>query len=143
MEGRFMGLPAVAFSLNTQSGSGRHFDAAGAIARRLVEHLIRVPLGPNTILNVNIPDLPAGQIRGFETTRLGSRHRSEPAVKTEDPRGRTVYWVGPAGPGADAGPGTDFHAVAQGFVSVTPLQIDLTRQAALPQMRRWLEELPS
>jgi 5'-nucleotidase len=142
MEGRFMGLPAVAFSLNCQANSGRHFDSAARMARRLVEHLIAAPPGPNTILNVNIPDLPYEQIRGIEVTRLGSRHRSERAVKAQDPRGRAVYWIGPSGPGADAGPGTDFHAVANGLVSVTPLQIDLTRQSALDDTRRWVEALP-
>lgn len=142
MEGRFLGLPALAFSLNCQTNSGRHFADAARIARRIVEHLLRTPLGPNTILNVNIPDLPYEQIRGLQTTRLGARHRSERAVKAQDPRGRTVYWIGPAGAGADAGPGTDFHAVAQGFVSVTPLQIDLTRQTALDDTRRWLDSLP-
>jgi 5'-nucleotidase len=142
MEGRLLGLPAIAFSLNCQSGSGRHFDSAARVARRLVEHMIAVSPGSNTMLNVNIPDLPYDQIRGIETTRLGARHRSERAIKAQDPRGRTVYWVGPAGPGDDAGPGTDFHAVASGLVSVTPLQIDLTRQSALDDTRHWLKAMP-
>jgi 5'-nucleotidase len=89
-------------------------------------------------LNVNVPDRPYAQLQGFTTTRLGFRHRSEPTLQAHDPRGRPVYWVGPSGAGQDAGPGTDFHAVAEGFVSVTPLQIDLTRHAALPLLTSWL-----
>ena len=88
---------------------------------------------------MNVPDLPLEQMRGFRTTRLGFRHRSEPVIAAQDPRGRPVYWVGPAGAQQDAGPGTDFHAIAEGFVSVTPLQIDLTRHAALPAVQSWLE----
>jgi len=91
------------------------------------------------ILNVNVPDLPLAELNGFRTTRLGFRHRSEPMVRAQDPRGRPVYWVGPAGREQDAGPGTDFDAVAEGFVSVTPLQIDLTRHAAMPLLSSWLE----
>ena len=94
--------------------------------------------GP-VILNVNVPDLPDGQLRGIKVTRLGSRHRAKPIVKAMDPRGREVYWVGNAGAGQDAGPGTDFHAVAHGYASVTPLQVDLTRHAALADLKRWLE----
>ena len=90
------------------------------------------------ILNVNVPDLPYEQLRGFKSTRLGHRHRSAPVVRASDPRGRPVYWVGPAGEGADAGEGTDFHAVANGYVSVTPLQVDLTRHAALDEIDEWL-----
>ncbi len=143
MEGRFMGLPAVAFSLNCHAGSGRNFSSAARIARRIVQHMIATPPGPNTLLNVNIPDLPYEAIAGIETTRLGSRHRSEPAVKALDPRGRTVYWVGTAGAGADAGPGTDFYAISQGRVSVTPLQIDLTRQSEMLATQQWLGSLPT
>jgi 5'-nucleotidase len=91
------------------------------------------------ILNVNVPDLPDGGLRGVQVTRLGARHRSKPIVKASDPRGRDVYWVGNAGTGQDAGPGTDFHAVAEGYASVTPLQIDLTRHALLGDLKKWLE----
>jgi 5'-nucleotidase len=113
------------------------------VAAALVKRMAQRPLyGPETgpvILNVNVPDLPAGQLRGIKVTRLGNRHRAKPIVKAKDPRGRDVYWVGNAGAGQDAGPGTDFHAVAEGYASVTPLQIDLTRHAALPDLKRWLE----
>ncbi len=139
IEGRFLGLSTIAVSLNTSPGSGRNFQAGAEVARRLVAQLLRKPLERALILNVNVPDLPIGQIRGFRTTRLGFRHPSEPVVPATDPHGRPVYWVGPAGPQNEAGPGTDFHAVAEGYVSVTPLQIDLTRHSALPVVQSWLE----
>jgi 5'-nucleotidase len=136
IEGRFLGLPAIAVSL--ASHAPRNFEAAGRAARSLLERLIRDPLPSDTILNVNVPDLPFSEIRGFEATRLGYRHRSEPVVETKDPKGRPVFWVGAAGAGQDAGPGTDFHAVEHGLVSVTPLQIDLTRHSAVPTLAGWL-----
>jgi 5'-nucleotidase len=109
------------------------------VAAELVLRLQRSPLSQAAILNVNVPDLPYEALKGYQATRLGSRHRSERIVKSADPRGRPVYWVGPAGTGQDAGAGTDFHAVANGYVSVTPLQIDLTRHAMLEDMRGWLQ----
>ena len=136
MEGRFLGLPSVAFSL--VAGGGRHFEAAGHIARTFVERLVRAPLPQATLFNVNIPDRPLDRIRGWRATRLGNRHRAERIVRASDPRGRPMYWVGAPGPGQDAGEGTDFHAIEQGYVSVTPLQIDLTRHAALPTLTDWL-----
>lgn len=141
IEGRFLGLPTVAFSLCVEPGSGRHFAAAARVARDLVGRLIEQPLERGLTLNVNIPDLPYEQIRGIVATRLGNRHRSEPAIPLTDPRGRRMFWIGPAGEGQDAGEGTDFHAVAQGYVSVTPLQIDLTRHSALPTLSQWLKPL--
>jgi 5'-nucleotidase len=140
LEGRFLGLPTIAVSLCTggRSGGG-HFDTGAEVARQLVAQLLRKPLEPALILNVNVPNVPLASLRGFRETRLGYRHRSEAAVRAHDPRGRPVYWVGAAGPEQDAGPGTDFEAVAQGYVSVTPLQVDLTRHAALPALRAWLE----
>jgi 5'-nucleotidase len=109
------------------------------VARVLVAQLVERPLQSALILNVNVPDVPFGQLRGFRASRLGYRHRSEPVMRAQDPRGRPVYWVGPAGPQQDAGPGTDFDTIAQGYVSVTPLQVDLTRHAALTQLGSWLE----
>lgn len=138
IEGRFLGLPTIAVSLCTEPGSARHFQTAGRIARELVAHLTRAPLHGSMILNVNVPDRPYETLRGIEPTRLGFRHRSAPIVPAEDPKGRPIYWVGPAGPQQEAGPGTDFNAVANGFVSVTPLQIDLTRHAAIEDIRQWL-----
>ena len=139
IEGRFLGLPAIAVSLVIGPDSGRHFDTAARVAAELVMRVKRTPLHQATVLNVNVPDLPYESLRGYKSTRLGFRHRSEPIVKSEDPRGRPLYWVGPAGPTQDAGEGTDFHAVANGYVSVTPLQIDLTRHSLLGDLKDWLE----
>jgi 5'-nucleotidase len=135
-EGRFLGLPAIAVSMN--SHEPQYFDTGARVALELVERLIRTPLAENVILNVNVPDLPYAELRGLRSTRLGHRHKAEPVVKARDPRGRTIYWVGPAGAEQDAGPGTDFHAVREGFVSVSPLQVDLTRHSALDAIEAWL-----
>ena len=138
IEGRFLGLPTLAVSLCTRPGSGGHFETAAAVAERLVNAMIERPIDASHILNVNVPDVPLEALCGYRSTRLGHRHRSEPIVPASDPRGRPVYWVGPAGPQQDAGPGTDFHAIDAGYVSVTPLQVDLTRHAALGSLRDWL-----
>jgi len=139
IEGRFLGLPAIAVSLCMDGQSGGHFATGAEVARRLVAQLVRKPPEGPLIFNVNVPDVPLEKLRGFRTTRLGFRHRSEPVIPARDPRGRPVYWVGPAGAQQDAGPGTDFHAISEGYVSVTPLQIDLTRHAAIPAVQSWLE----
>ncbi len=139
MEGRSLGRPALAVSLASHTPT--HYDTAARVACILLERLASEPLPADTILNVNVPDLPWAQIKGFEATRLGQRHRAEPAVRATDPRGRPIYWIGPAGPEQDAGPGTDFHAVRRGYVSITPLQIDLTRYQALDQIAGWVQGL--
>ncbi|HNW79285.1 MAG TPA: 5'/3'-nucleotidase SurE, partial [Candidatus Competibacteraceae bacterium] len=136
MEGRFLGLPAIA--LSQAAPCPQHFDSAARVAVWLVRRLCEQPLPPDTILNVNVPDRPWEHLAGFQATRLGHRHKSEPVIRSEDPRGRPIYWVGPAGPEQDAGPGTDFHAVRAGRVSITPLQVDLTRHGALPGLAEWL-----
>ncbi len=136
VEGRFLGLPTMAVSLVVSNG--RYFDTAARVAAELVMRLARSPLHASMILNVNVPDVPYEHLRGLKSTRLGHRHRSESVVRTRDPRGRSVYWVGPAGEGADAGEGTDFAAIADGYVSVTPLQVDLTRHSALSDVDEWL-----
>jgi 5'-nucleotidase len=141
IEGRFLGLPTVAFSLCMEPDSGRNFDSAARVARTLISRLLEQPLERGMTLNVNIPDVPYEQLRGMRATRLGGRHRSKPIIPVSDPRERRMYWIGPAGAGQDAGEGTDFHAVANGYVSVTPLQIDLTRHAALPLIADWLKPL--
>lgn len=141
IEGRFLGLPTIAISLCTTADAEAHFATAAQVARRLVGQLLQSPLEPKLILNVNVPNVPFAALRGFRGTRLGFRHRSEPILPAHDPRGRPVYWVGPAGPQQDAGPGTDFEAIAQGYVSVTPLQIDLTRHSALPDLKHWLKDI--
>lgn len=141
VEGRFLGLPTIAVSLCTSAAGGGHFHTGAEVARVLVQQLLARPLQSALILNVNVPDVPVSQLRGFRASRLGYRHRSEPVMRAQDPRGRAVYWVGPAGAGQDAGEGTDFDTVAQGYVSVTPLQVDLTRHAVLPALGSWLEGL--
>ncbi|TLZ30749.1 MAG: 5'/3'-nucleotidase SurE [Gammaproteobacteria bacterium] len=138
VEGRFLGLPTIAVSLCAGTEGGGHFDTGAEVARLLVAQLLTSPLEPTLILNVNVPDVPFAQLRGFRASRLGFRHRSAPVMRAKDPRGRPVYWVGPAGPEQDAGPGTDFDTVARGYVSVTPLQVDLTRHAALQTLGSWL-----
>ncbi len=139
IEGRFLGLPAVAVSL---AGSRAvHYETAAEVAVRLVAGIATRRLPADTILNVNVPDRPYGELAGYEATRLGRRHRSEPVVPGSDPRGRPIACVGPPGPEEDAGPGTDFHAVNTGHVSVTPLQVDMTHFKALEAVSRWLAEL--
>jgi 5'-nucleotidase len=137
MEGRFLGRPALALSL---AGDGpTHYEAAVTKALAFVRRMLDEPPGNDLLLNINFPDVPLTEYGTWEVTRLGNRHRSEPAMKAQDPRRRTVYWIGPAGPGQDAGPGTDFHAIARKNVSVTPLQIDLTRHSVLPKLAGWME----
>jgi len=140
MEGRFLGLPAIAMSL-VYDERPTNFDAAAEAAARLVRQLRRDPLPADTILNVNVPDRPWEEIRGFEVTRLGHRHRAEPTIRMVDPRGRPMYWIGPAGAEADAGPGTDFNAIRRGYISVTPIHVDLTRYQALEQVSGWLSAI--
>jgi 5'-nucleotidase len=137
MEGRFLGLPAMAVSID--SHEPKHLDAAARVVATLVSNLKRRAPGASAILNVNVPDLPYDRIKGILATRLGHRHRAEPVSRVRDPRGNVLYWVGPAGPEQDAGPGTDFHALRNGYVSVSPLQVDITRHAALEPLARWLE----
>ncbi|MBS0383579.1 MAG: 5'/3'-nucleotidase SurE [Proteobacteria bacterium] len=142
MEGRFLGLPAIAVSLagprECHDGNGHHFISAARAVQLLTRRLVTDPLPADTILNVNVPDRPWPEIRGFEVTRLGSRHRASPCIAQRDPRGRTVWWIGAAGDADDAGPGTDFHAVRQGYVSVTPIHVDLTRFQALEKVSSWV-----
>lgn len=137
MEGRFLGLPAVAVSLATADHIGRHYETAARAAVEIIARLRTDPLPADTILNVNVPDVPWSELRGFEVSRLGNRHRAEPCIPQRDPRGRQWYWIGPAGPEQDSGPGTDFHAVRTGHISITPIHVDLTRYQALEQVANW------
>lgn len=123
-EGRFLGLPSIAVSL--AGPRCVHYDTAAQVAKLMVERLRVTPLTSDTILNVNVPDLPFAELKGIQVTRLGTRHLAEPTIKALDPRGRKIFWVGQPGPEQDAGPGTDFYAVNTGYVSVTPLHLDLT-----------------
>ena len=138
MEGRFLGLPSVAVSLVTADHVGNHYETAARAAAVIIARLRTDPLPADTMLNVNVPDLPWESIAGFEVTRLGNRHRAEACVPQQDPRGRQWWWIGAAGPEQDAGPGTDFHAVRRGHISITPIQVDLTRYQALEQVASWV-----
>lgn len=139
MEGRFLGLPAIAISLTGNTGT--HFETAAWVAKKIIMHLQKSSLPADTILNVNVPDLPIDEIIGFESTRLGHRHKAAPLIKETDPRGREMYWIGPAGEEEDAGPGTDFDAIRRGAVSVTALQIDLTSYRAIDGVAKWLQDI--
>ncbi|MCX7154281.1 MAG: 5'/3'-nucleotidase SurE, partial [Proteobacteria bacterium] len=123
-EGYLLGIPSIAISLNSRDP--RNFDTTGQVAADLVRRFVRRPVVQPVLINVNVPDVAHAALAGMEVTRLGKRHKAEAVVKTTNPRGQTVYWVGAAGGAQDAGPGTDFHAVEHGWISVTPLQIDLT-----------------
>jgi 5'-nucleotidase len=137
-EGYLLGIPALAVSLTSKTGE--HFDSAIAIALQLVERFRRQPMGEPMLLNVNVPDVAPTRLRGIEVTRLGKRHKAEPVIKMQTPRGETAYWIGPAGAAQDAGPGTDFHAVENCRVSVTPLRLDLTHSGQLPAVKEWLSK---
>jgi 5'-nucleotidase len=134
IEGRFLGLPSLAISL--ASWEGKHFDTAGIIAQKLVAQISHAPLSHDTVLNVNIPDVPIDEIQGLQTTRLGKRHQSEQS--TPDKEDASKFWIGENGKEADNGVGTDFYAIAHHFVSVTPLQIDLTKYNEMDTVVRWL-----
>ena len=137
-EGYLFGIPSLAVSLVGKTG--RHFETAAAVAVQMVERFARAPFAPPILLNINVPDVPLAELGGIEATRLGRRHKAEPVVQVKTPRGETAYWIGPAGDAQDAGPGTDFHAVAAGRVSVTPLQIDLSQHQQLPLVKAWLSK---
>ena len=134
-EGYLLGIPSVAISLASKDAA--HFETAAQVAVELVERHARAPAGA-WLLNVNVPDIAPSALQGMAVTRLGRRHRAEDVIRTQNPRGETVYWVGGAGAAADAGEGTDFHAVATNRVSITPLQIDLTNHELMAGVDQWL-----
>lgn len=138
MEGRNLGFPALAISM--VGHSIQHYDTAAIITCRMLEQMKNATWPGKVVFNINVPDVPLAQIKGIQVTRLGTRHAAEPVVKTQDPRGRDIYWVGPPGPEADAGPGTDFHAISQGYVSITPLQLDMTHYKAFDHVSNWFKE---
>jgi len=134
-EGYLLGIPSVAISLASKTAA--HFETAAQVAVELVERHARAPAGA-WLLNVNVPDIAPSALRGIVVTRLGRRHKAEAVIPAQNPRGETVYWVGAAGAAADAGEGTDFHAIATHRVSVTPLQIDLTNRELMAGVDQWL-----
>ena len=141
MEGRFLGLPAIAVSCVSRNHQAQHYQTAARAAVAIVDRLLVDPLPSDTILNVNVPDLPWEELAGFEVARLGQRHRAEPCIRQTDPRGRPIWWIGPPGAEQDAGPGTDFHAVRTGHVAISPIQVDLTRYKALEKVASWVGAL--
>lgn len=134
IEGRHLGLPAIAVSLNGQ----HHYATAAKVTRLLVEALQRLPTRLSPVLNINVPDLPIEQIKGWKVTRCGYRHPSDNVIEQQDPRGETLYWIGPQGKPSDDGAGTDFEAIAQGYISITPLRVDLTAHDAVSELASWL-----
>ena len=136
-EGYLLGIPSIAVSL--VGTRFEHYDTAARIARDLVAKLQRAPPGAPLLLNVNVPDVAYEALKGIEVTRLGRRHKAQPVVAGKNPRGETVYWIGQAGAAREAGPGTDFHALERGAVSVTPLQVDLTHANQIPLVSEWIE----
>jgi 5'-nucleotidase len=141
MEGRYLGLPAIAVSLAGKPAN--HYKTAAKITSRMVRKLVEKPLPDDSLLNINVPDLTPAQIAGVQATRLGFRHKAEAMIEQLDPYGRPIYWVGPPGEAEDAGPGTDFYAVEHAMVSVTPMQIDLTRHKGIQPLQGWLDALES
>jgi 5'-nucleotidase len=137
-EGYLLGIPSIAVSL--ASHNAKHFDTAARVVGDLVQRIQRQPPTEPMLLNVNVPDRAWDQLGGMVVTRLGKRHKAESVVKTTNPRGQTVYWVGAAGAAQDAGEGTDFHAIANGRVSLTPLQMDLTRFSQMESVNAWLKQ---
>lgn len=139
MEGRFLGCPALAVSLAGENPV--HFETAVRVVVNMVDALSDNSLVNDLLLNINIPDLAFEQLGDIEVTRLGYRHMAEPAIKMHDPENREIYWIGPPGAGDDAGAGTDFYAIEQGNISITPLQTDLTRYNALDKVSAWVKTL--
>jgi 5'/3'-nucleotidase len=137
-EGYLLGIPSLAVSLASKPGA--HLDTAAAIALDVVRRFQRRGFSEPLLLNINVPDVPSEKLRGIRVTRLGKRHKAEGVVKSVNPRNETVYWVGAAGAAQDAGEGTDFNAVANGYVSITPLQIDLTHRAEMSRLSAWMEQ---
>jgi len=138
MEGRSLGYPAVAISIT--SHQPKHLKSAAKIMLDLLARIKNHPLDGNIILNINVPDLPLQQIKGFRTTRLGSRHRADTIVKGQDPRDNPIYWIGPPNEPQDVGKGSDFEAISSGYVSVTPLVVDLTSYKHLERISKWLDD---
>jgi len=139
MEGRFLGLSSLAISL--VGPDLKHYDTAAHFACKIIKGLMDKPMAPDQILNINVPDLPIEEIKGIKVTRLGARHKAEGMIRTQDPAGRDIYWLGPPGEQQDASEGTDFHAVENGYVSVTPLTVDLTAFDKISSIQEWIDQI--
>jgi len=137
IEGRFVGFPSIAISL--ASWDGKNFDTAAKVAEVIADNVEFSELSPNTVLNVNVPDIPFNEIKGFKTTRLGKRHQSENII--QDKEDMSLYWIGENGKEAENGPGTDFYAIKNNYVSITPLQIDLTNNDEIDKVDSWISKI--
>lgn len=137
MEGFLLGIPSIAFSMSQHQST--HFESAAKIAVELISYYQQKPLPAPMLLNVNVPDIPYDSLQGKVITRLGKRHKAEPVMQIKTPRGEEVFWIGAAGQPNDGGEGTDFHAIAQQQVSISPIHNDLTRYEHLDTLKSWVE----
>jgi 5'-nucleotidase len=137
MEGYLLGIPSIAISMSQHNST--HFETAARIAVELILHYQKSGFDAPTLLNVNVPDIPYDELQGRSVTRLGKRHKAEPVVQLKTPRNETVYWVGAAGQPNDGGAGTDFYAVANNQVSISPIQVDLTNHSQINDIKDWLK----
>jgi 5'-nucleotidase len=137
MEGYLLEIPSMAISMSQHNAV--HFETAARITVDLIKQFLKADFSSPTLLNVNVPDVPYDQLNGKVITRLGKRHKAEPVIKLNTPRGETVYWVGAAGAPNDGGEGTDFYAIAHNQVSISPIQVDLTKHNQLDALRTWIK----
>lgn len=138
-EGRHMGMPAIAVSLVGKHE--QHYQTAAVVTAKFIHRLQSHPLAADQIININVPDIPLSELKGIKVTRLGHRHKAEMMEKTQDPWQRDIYWYGRLGQEQDGGEGTDFHAVANGYASITPLTVDMTAYDSLQSMTSWVNDL--
>lgn len=136
MEGYLLGIPSIAVSMSQHNST--HFETAARVAVELIQHYQNHGFPSSTLLNVNVPDIPYDALEGRVVTRLGKRHKAEPVVQLKTPRNETVYWVGAAGQPNDGGEGTDFYAIENRQVSISPIQVDLTCHTQLNDIKQWL-----
>ncbi|WP_026052603.1 5'/3'-nucleotidase SurE [Gayadomonas joobiniege] len=138
-EGRHMGLPAIAVSQNSHRPTD--FSAATKVVLKLLDKLSEHPLPADQILNVNVPDIPVSSIKGIQTTRCGRRHQAGDMQKATDPFGHEIYWYGPIGEIKDAAEGSDFYALANEYIAVTPLTVDMTAYKSVALLEPWLQQI--
>ncbi|GHE87349.1 5'/3'-nucleotidase SurE [Thalassotalea profundi] len=138
-EGRHMGMPAVAVSLAGKDE--QHYETAACVTASFIKHLVKHPLPADQIININVPDIPLSELKGIKVTRLGHRHKAETMKRMQDPWNRDIFWYGSLGKELDAGEGTDFHAINQGYASVTPLTVDMTAYKSIDSMSQWINQL--
>jgi len=138
-EGRHLGMPAIAVSLVGKEE--QHYQTAAIVTAKFIQRLIEHPLPSDQIININVPDVVISELKGVKVTRLGHRHKAEAMKCSKDPWQRDIYWYGPLGKELDAGEGTDFHAISEGYASITPLTIDMTAYKSLATMADWASDL--